>query len=225
MPAFVTVERGPMRLYLSEHKGDARPDTLIYLSVMDVHPLAREFGVGVEQAPWGLEIEIRDPDGNRLRIGSPTPSASSRPPVESGVDGGAVVTGMRRSTPFLSTHDMVATIDFYTRLLGFRVSVRHPDDQQPTLVVLDHGEASIIFDSTLWPGQPTMTGQVHFDLGVCALGSSAVLALAERLKPHVVMLWGPEVYPYGRREFSCSDPNGYALVFSEPTDDPPTCPD
>lgn len=71
LPAFVAVERGPMRLFLSEHTGDARPDTLIYLSVADVHPLAREFGVTVQKQPWGLEIELRDPDGNRLRIGSP----------------------------------------------------------------------------------------------------------------------------------------------------------
>lgn len=77
LPAFVTVERGPMRLFLSEHTGDARPDTLIYLSVADVHPIAREFGASVEEAPWGLEIELRDPDGNRLRIGSPVPGAAS----------------------------------------------------------------------------------------------------------------------------------------------------
>lgn len=71
LPAFVTVERGPMRLFLSEHTGDARPDTLLYLSVKDVHPIAKEFGVAVEEAPWGYEIEIRDPDANRLRIGMP----------------------------------------------------------------------------------------------------------------------------------------------------------
>lgn len=75
-PAFVTVERGPMRLFLSEHKGDARPDTLVYLSVNDVHPIARDFGETVDRQPWGLEIELRDPDGNRLRIASP-PDASS----------------------------------------------------------------------------------------------------------------------------------------------------
>jgi hypothetical protein len=71
LPAFVTVERGPMRLYLSEHTGDARPDTLMYMSVADVDPIAREFGATVEEAEWGREIEIRDPDGNRLRVGSP----------------------------------------------------------------------------------------------------------------------------------------------------------
>lgn len=55
-PAFVTIERGPMELFLSEHKGDASPDTLLYLSVADVHPFAKEFGVEVEEAPWGYEI-------------------------------------------------------------------------------------------------------------------------------------------------------------------------
>ncbi|MGB2901118.1 MAG: glyoxalase superfamily protein [Candidatus Acidiferrum sp.] len=76
-PAFVTIERGPMKLFLSEHKGDARPDTLVYLAVADVHPVAREFGVMVEEAPWGYEIELRDPDANRLRIGMPKPVSDS----------------------------------------------------------------------------------------------------------------------------------------------------
>jgi len=62
-----------MKLFLSEHKGDARPDTLLYLAVTDVHPFAIEFGVQVEEAPWGYEIEIRDPDANRLHIGMPKP--------------------------------------------------------------------------------------------------------------------------------------------------------
>lgn len=75
LPAFVTVERGEMRLFLSEHSGDARPDTLLYLHVADVRPIAAEFGVTPETAPWALEIELRDPDGNRLRIGSPLEDA------------------------------------------------------------------------------------------------------------------------------------------------------
>jgi catechol 2,3-dioxygenase-like lactoylglutathione lyase family enzyme len=71
LPAFVSIARGRMRLFLSEHSGDARPDTLIYLRVSDVDALATEFGATVEQAPWAREIELRDPDGNRLRIGTP----------------------------------------------------------------------------------------------------------------------------------------------------------
>jgi catechol 2,3-dioxygenase-like lactoylglutathione lyase family enzyme len=72
MPAFVSVARGRARLFLSEHRGDARPDTLVYLRLDDVDTIADEFGMTVEVAPWGREIELRDPDGNRLRVGTPT---------------------------------------------------------------------------------------------------------------------------------------------------------
>ncbi|MFB9854467.1 glyoxalase superfamily protein [Micromonospora andamanensis] len=72
LPAFVEVARGGVRLFLSEHEGDARPDTLVYLRVRDVDAVAAEFGVPVEEAPWGREVELRDLDGNRLRIGTPT---------------------------------------------------------------------------------------------------------------------------------------------------------
>lgn len=72
-PAFVEVARGRVRLFLSEHKGDARPDTLVYLRVRDVDAIADEFGAQAEDAPWAArEIELRDPDGNRLRVGTPT---------------------------------------------------------------------------------------------------------------------------------------------------------
>jgi catechol 2,3-dioxygenase-like lactoylglutathione lyase family enzyme len=72
LPAFVEVARGRVRLFLSEHQGDARPDTLVYLRVRDVDALAAAFGAQVQDAPWGREIHLRDPDGNRLRIGTPT---------------------------------------------------------------------------------------------------------------------------------------------------------
>ncbi len=66
----MTVDRGEIRLFLSEHTGDARPGTLVYMFVDDVDAIAQEFGVEVETAPWAREIELRDPDGNRLRIGT-----------------------------------------------------------------------------------------------------------------------------------------------------------
>jgi len=71
LPAFVSVARGPVRLFLSEHTGDARPDTLVYLRVEDVDRVAAEFGVTVEEAPWAREVELQDLDRNRLRIGTP----------------------------------------------------------------------------------------------------------------------------------------------------------
>jgi hypothetical protein len=70
-PAFVCIARDRVRLFLSEHTGDARPDTLIYLRLRDLEAVAKEFGVAVEQMPWGPEVSLRDPDSNRLRIGLP----------------------------------------------------------------------------------------------------------------------------------------------------------
>ncbi|MFJ6633556.1 glyoxalase superfamily protein [Streptomyces sp. NPDC091376] len=70
-PAFVEIARGGVKLFLSEHTGDARPDTLVYLSVRDVDVVATEFGLQVITAPWAREVELRDPDGNRLRVGTP----------------------------------------------------------------------------------------------------------------------------------------------------------
>ena len=71
LPAFVEVARGAVRLFLSEHTGDARPDTLVYLRVRDVDAVAAEFGAQVRDAPWAREVELRDPDGNRLRVATP----------------------------------------------------------------------------------------------------------------------------------------------------------
>ncbi|MFF0246557.1 glyoxalase superfamily protein [Streptosporangium sandarakinum] len=72
LPAFVEVARDGMRIFLSEHEGDARPGTLLYLRVADVDAVAAEFGARARDVPWGREAELRDPDGNRVRVGTPT---------------------------------------------------------------------------------------------------------------------------------------------------------
>jgi catechol 2,3-dioxygenase-like lactoylglutathione lyase family enzyme len=71
-PWFVSVARGDVRLYLSEHRGDATPNTLVHLYVRNVDDIAAEFGVDIdEEGLAGRECELDDPDGNRLRIVTP----------------------------------------------------------------------------------------------------------------------------------------------------------
>ncbi len=68
-PWFVSVARGDIRLYLSEHEGDATPDTLIHLYVKDIDAVSQEFGDPVdEEGLAGRECALEDPDGNRLRV-------------------------------------------------------------------------------------------------------------------------------------------------------------
>jgi catechol 2,3-dioxygenase-like lactoylglutathione lyase family enzyme len=68
-PWFLSVARGSVHLYLSEHKGDARPNSLIHLYVNDIDVVSHEFGIPVdEEGLAGRECDLQDPDGNRLRV-------------------------------------------------------------------------------------------------------------------------------------------------------------
>ncbi len=69
MPLYMFLRRGEVALHLSEHKGDARPGSLAYVYVHDVDSIASVFNVQIEDQPWARELELTDPDGNRLRIG------------------------------------------------------------------------------------------------------------------------------------------------------------
>nr|WP_300309193.1 VOC family protein [Halomonas sp.] len=76
MPWFVSVSRGEVTLFLTEHPESAA-GALVYLMVADIDALARELQVNkvvLEQEPvtqpWGMrEMQLKDADGNRLRFG------------------------------------------------------------------------------------------------------------------------------------------------------------
>ena len=76
LPWFVSVSRGEVTLFLTEHPESAA-GALVYLMVEAVDVLAQEFQankVVLEQEPvtqpWGMrEMQLKDPDGNRLRFG------------------------------------------------------------------------------------------------------------------------------------------------------------
>ncbi len=71
LPLFLALRRADAQLFLSEHAGDARPDALVYLYVEDVDRVASAFGAIAGDTDWGTrEVELRDPDGNRVRVGS-----------------------------------------------------------------------------------------------------------------------------------------------------------
>jgi catechol 2,3-dioxygenase-like lactoylglutathione lyase family enzyme len=68
-PWFISIARGHLRIFLSEHKGDARPNTLIHLYVNDIEAVSKEFSIAIdENGLAGRECHLEDPDGNRLRI-------------------------------------------------------------------------------------------------------------------------------------------------------------
>jgi catechol 2,3-dioxygenase-like lactoylglutathione lyase family enzyme len=67
LPWFVSVARGRVRLYLSEPKGDALPNTLIHLNVKDIDAVSAEFGIPVdEEGLAGRECDLE----TRMATGS-----------------------------------------------------------------------------------------------------------------------------------------------------------
>ena len=69
LPLYLFLVRGNSRLHISEHAGDAKSESLVYLYVDNVDAIAEEFAVPVKEQPWAREITLVDLDGNRLRVG------------------------------------------------------------------------------------------------------------------------------------------------------------
>ena len=121
--------------------------------------------------------------------------------------------------PRLPVTHLARTIAFYVDLLKFRIGVLWPD-VAPTFCVLDRDQLSLGFFTS-----DAVRGEVTIGTADLYLAVDDVQSLHAELKDRVPIEWGPEVYFYGRREFAIRDPDGYLLIFTEPTDDPPTCPE
>lgn len=76
LPLYMQVSRSGATLHLSEHFGDGSPGASVFLPMEGVAALQAELIAkayrharpGVEKAPWGLEMTISDPSGNRIRF-------------------------------------------------------------------------------------------------------------------------------------------------------------
>jgi catechol 2,3-dioxygenase-like lactoylglutathione lyase family enzyme len=74
LPLYMQVSRDGCVLHLSEHYGDGSPGIALRIETSDLDGLQRELLAarykyarpGIEQMPWGRELSIRDPFGNRL---------------------------------------------------------------------------------------------------------------------------------------------------------------
>src|SRR5262245_22030767 len=68
-PLFVGLRSKTAGLMLSEHRGDALPHGLVYVTVDDLDAAAAALGVLAELQAWDIrEAHAVDPGGNRVRI-------------------------------------------------------------------------------------------------------------------------------------------------------------
>ncbi len=74
MPLYCGLGRDGFNLHLTEHYGDASPGTTVFIPTKGVDALAESLRAknarfarpGVQQQPWGREMTVSDPFGNRL---------------------------------------------------------------------------------------------------------------------------------------------------------------
>jgi hypothetical protein len=85
LPAYVGIRREAAQLHLSEHTGDANPHGLVYIWIDDVDAVGVEFGVAVDDQPWAREINLVDPDGNRLRLAEPVDQVGGNTTVDDAI--------------------------------------------------------------------------------------------------------------------------------------------
>jgi catechol 2,3-dioxygenase-like lactoylglutathione lyase family enzyme len=121
--------------------------------------------------------------------------------------------------PRLPVADLRRTIHFYTTILGFHLDVLWPE-VDPTFCILRRDGVRLAFDLARAPAVSNGRASIGF-----YIEADNVRTLHESVRQRVPIEWGPEVYSYGRREFAILDPDGYMVIFTEPTDDPLTCPE
>ena len=74
MPLYLQVSRQECTLHLSGHHGDATPGSALRIEVQGLDALHAELAArnykharpGIVQQPWGRDMSIADPFGNRL---------------------------------------------------------------------------------------------------------------------------------------------------------------
>ena len=83
MPLYQQVSREGCVLHLSEHHGDATPGSAVRIQIANVGQLQRELAaspvyplrIGVSAQPWGDDLKVPDPFGNRIIFHTPRPAA------------------------------------------------------------------------------------------------------------------------------------------------------
>ena len=76
LPLYMAVQRAGVQLHLSEHHNDASPGSNAFVPTTNIRAFHCELSEknyafnrpGLEKMPWGLQMQVHDPFGNRLRF-------------------------------------------------------------------------------------------------------------------------------------------------------------
>jgi uncharacterized glyoxalase superfamily protein PhnB len=84
-PLYMQISKGACAIHLSEHHGDGSPGAAIRIETDELDAFCGDlqasgykyFRPSIEQMPWGREMSVRDPFGNRLTFHGPRHESAS----------------------------------------------------------------------------------------------------------------------------------------------------
>ncbi len=125
--------------------------------------------------------------------------------------------------PLLQVYDMPTAVRFYRDLLGFELLSQSRDGEEFDWCLLSRSGAEIMlntmYESEYRPSQPDENRTAaHSDIGLyfaCRELDSAY----EHLRANGVRVEAARVAPYGMRQLSFRDPDGYGICFQWPANE------
>lgn len=134
---------------------------------------------------------------------------------------------LRGLCPLLQVYDMPTALRFYRDLLGFEVIGAAPNPPSTPdgfgWVWLRHGPTELMLNTAYdpeakRPAQPEPARVAHHDDTALFIGTPDVEAVYRRLTTQGIALDPPKVAPYGMRQLSLKDPDGFTLCFQWPAE-------
>jgi len=174
--------------------------------VDEVAQRAASAGIGIEHAPAPLDgpgggygVVLRDPENRRIEVSSDVTAHLSEPSRDFGPD--------RISHIVLNCTDVAASLDFFVRVLGFRVSDRYENDQMVFLTCNQIHHCVV-----LAPGQWASLNHVAFEVHSA---DEVMRALGRMRKAGVDTVWGPGRHGPGGNVFAYFvDPAGNVIEYT-----------
>jgi len=120
-------------------------------------------------------------------------------------------------SPLLSVRNMIDTIEFYRNSLGFEIGMAFPDADNPQYASLTKDEMSLMFDlaENVGIGSDEKLGVgVNLYLNI---DTDIDEYYGELKRKNVTIAVEIKDEPFGIRDFTVEDVNGYRLTFNQPS--------
>jgi len=125
--------------------------------------------------------------------------------------------------PLLQVYDMPTAVRFYRDVLGFALVNQSNDGEEFDWCLLARNSAELMLNAMYErhgrPSEPDLKrSDAHGDIGMF-FACSELNAVYEHLRAHGVDVKPPSTAPYGMRQLSFKDPDGYGICFQWPVNE------